>query len=222
MKNRRIAAILAGVSIMLFISGCQDGGIGEPPANMKTVTQNSTGDNATFEYEIPEDWMSGMSDALSVGAFPEAMNGNREMKGVDALPYSVLIDQRYYHDHSMTKEEQKIMFEELFAGDPEAYEEHLQTEFSVSLFARYEVIDPPEYTGFTYKKYQGENGPITEVCYSETHEGKTIRVIRCYREDIPYMVTGVFDESLELSSGDLVPWVASSLKVTEHYLKDDE
>ena len=36
------------------------------------------------------------------------------------------------------------------------------------------------------------------------------------------MVTGVFDESLELSSGDLVPWVASSLKVTEHYLKDNK
>ena len=115
MKYHLTVLLFTGI-ILLFCSGCQSDGISEPPAKMKTVIQNSTGDNATFEYEIPEDWMSGMSDALSVGAFPEAMNGNREIKGVDALPYSVLIDQRYYHDHSMTKEEQKIMFEELFAG----------------------------------------------------------------------------------------------------------
>ena len=57
------------------------------------------------------------------------MNGNREIKGADALPYSVLIDQRYYHDHSMAKEEQKKMFEELFAGNPEAYESIFKQSF---------------------------------------------------------------------------------------------
>ena len=56
-----------------------------------------------------------------------------------------------------------------------------------------------------------------EVRHSETYQGEVIQSIVCYREDIPYMVTGAFKDSNELSSGDIVPWIADSLKVTEHF-----
>ena len=55
MKYHLTALLFTGI-ILLFCSGCQKRPHQpEPPAKMKTVIQNSTGDNATFEYEIPED-----------------------------------------------------------------------------------------------------------------------------------------------------------------------
>ena len=70
---------------------------------------------------------------------------------------------------------------------------------------------------FQYQYYRGTYGTIAEVQYSYTYQNKTFHEILCYREDIPYMVTGAFKDSNELSSGDIVPWVADSLKVTEHF-----
>ena len=219
MKYRLTALLFAGM-ILLLCSGCQNSDLGEPPAKMKTVTQNSTGDNATFSFEIPEDWMTGMSDALSVGAFPEAMNGNREIKGVDALPYVVSIDQCYYHNHSMTQEEKETMRQDLFEGKTTSFEMYLRSQAEMA--AQYVNASPPEYTDFTCRHYSGKNGKITGVRYSEVYEDTTIDVIYCYREDIPYVVIGVFSDEVELSSGDIAPWVASSLNVTEHYLSSEE
>ena len=60
-----------------------------------------------------------------------------------------------------------------------------------------------------------------EVQYFYTYGGKKNHIIQCYLEDIPYLVTGAFDDSVDLSSGKIALWVADSLKVTEHFTVKD-
>ena len=71
------------------------------------------------------------------------------------------------------------------------------------------------------KYYSGKHGKIAAIKYSYNYGGKPRRFIECHREDIPYMVSGAFDDSLELSSGDIVLWVADSLKASEHFTIQD-
>jgi len=118
------------------------------------------------------------------------------------------------------------MYKDLFAGKPNAYEEHMKQSFAnaASMLSSdsSNKVNPPT-VDFNYQHYDGTHGKITEVQYSYTYEGKKRHIIQCYREDIPYLVTGAFDDSVDLSSGKIALWVADSLKVTEHFtIKDNK
>lgn len=46
-------------------------------------------------------------------------------------------------------------------------------------------------------------------------------MIDCIREDIPYMVSGCFDSNLEISSGYVALWTATSLEADEIFVAED-
>ena len=73
---------------------------------------------------------------------------------------------------------------------------------------------------FEFNEYNGKNAKIIAVEYSFMFLDKTYRAINCYRDD-NYSVCGVFDEELELTSGDIALWVADNMKVTEHFKIED-
>lgn len=98
--------------------------------------------------------------------------------------------------------------DDLFQGKTEAYEQHIN-----KLMEKTNT----KVDHFQFQYYKGTYGTIAEVQYTYTYQGEPFHEIRCYREDIPYMVAGAFKDTNELSSGDIVPWVADSLKVTEHF-----
>ncbi len=75
-------------------------------------------------------------------------------------------------------------------------------------------------TDFTYSKYNGKNANIIAIEYSFTFIDKTYKAINCYRDD-NYSVCGVFDDELEISSGDIALWIADNMEVTEHYKIED-
>jgi uncharacterized protein YbjQ (UPF0145 family) len=113
---------------------------------------------------------------------------------------------------------------DLFAGKTSAYEEHMKQSFAdaasmLSSDSSGQANVPN--VDVKYQHYDGTYGKITEVQYSYTYEGKKHHIIQCYREDIPSLVTGAFDESVDLSSGKIALWVADSLKVTEHFTVKD-
>ncbi|MCI1965457.1 MAG: hypothetical protein LKJ17_04900 [Oscillospiraceae bacterium] len=117
------------------------------------------------------------------------------------------------------------MYRYLFAGKTSAYEEHMKQSFAntANMLSSHSssTLNPPK-VDFKYQHYNGTDGNITEVQYSYTYNGKKTNIIQCYREDIPYLVTGAFDDSVDLSSGKIALWVANSLKVTEHFtIKDN-
>ena len=71
-------------------------------------------------------------------------------------------------------------------------------------------------TDFDCKYFKGKHGTIAQVKYSFEYDGKTYSGVYCIREDIPYMVLGGFDDSVELSSGDIALQAAYSLEITEN------
>lgn len=73
---------------------------------------------------------------------------------------------------------------------------------------------------FEYTVYQGKNSKIIAVEYSYVIDNKTHKGINCYRDD-NYSVCGAFDDSSNLSSGDVALWIASTLEVSEHYRLED-
>ena len=211
---------------------------------MKTVTQNSKEDLATFEFRVPEGWTSGPEDNLAVIACPEDAVEKKFETAEDSLPFTISIA-NYDYPALAISEEDKQMYQDLFAGKTGAFEERIMRGYSMSK----DSIDAPStlkgYFGlllpddggdsrsssaankpkidFQYQHYDGTYGKITEVRYSYPYNGKKIGIIQCYREDIPYLITGAFDDSVDLSSGEIALWVADSLKVTEHFsVKDNK
>lgn len=221
--NKKKQLLVTSIVFTLFVLlvGCQSNkkAVGNPPVTMKTVTQNSKQDLATFEFQVPEGWASNPKYDLSVIAYPkEAVNKKFEAEE-DFLPYTVSIG-NYYYSAIAISEKDKQMYKDLFAGKTSAYEEHMRQSFAnaASILnsnssgqANVPSVD------FKYEHYEGTYGKITEVQYSYVYDGKKTHIVQCFREDIPYLVTGALDDSVELSSGKIALWVANSLKVTEHF-----
>jgi hypothetical protein len=243
-KKKLLSVALVGIVLLFFWVGCQPNKstLGEPPVPMNTVTQNSDVDLVTFEFQLPKGWISAPQYTLTVVGCPKDSIEKVFKAGEDVLPITIGIG-NYYYSGLVLSEKDKQMYKDLFAGKTNAYEERMKrpiasaADFDMpSSFKDY--LDPllpkkddssqtsnaantPK-IDFQYRHYDGTNGKITEVQYSYTYNGKKTHIIQCYREDIPYLITGAFDDSVDLSSGKIAPWVASSLKVTEHFtIKDN-
>ncbi len=221
--NKKKQLLVTSIVFTLFVLlvGCQSNKkvVGNPPVTMKTVTQNSKQDLATFEFQVPEGWASSPKYNLSVIAYPkEAVNKKFEAEE-DSLPYTVGIG-NYYYSAIAISEKDKQMYKDLFAGKTSAYEEHMRNSFanSASMLNSNSSgqVNVPN-VDFKYEHFDGTYGKITEVQYSYTLDGKKAHVVQCFREDIPYLVTGTFDNSVDLSSGKIALWVADTLKVKEHF-----
>ena len=240
MKPKRVLSIVLCLVLMVCTAGCGDkkeADVPQPDMAMKTVTQNSQEDFVTFEFQIPEDWVSGSTSQFSAVACPQSAV-EKELDTMEQLPYVVNI----VNYSIQTNPEIEQLYRDLFEGNAEPYRNSINQPpptmdiGSGNSFLGYlnaltpesnENIQPPygdDYiTDFQYKLYQGKNGKIAEVQYRFKMEDKEYHTIECYRENPAYKVSGTFDDSVELSSGDLALWVANSLKVEEHFtLKDGQ
>lgn len=68
-------------------------------------------------------------------------------------------------------------------------------------------------TEFSCTYVNGDFDTIAVVKYAFEYEGRVYKGIYCVLKNSPYMVWGCFDDSLELSSGDIALQVANSLVV---------
>lgn len=243
--GKLLSITLLGTILSFLLAGCQttnQNTVGDPPASMKTVTQNSEENYATFEFQLPEGWISAQQSYLTVIGCPEDAVKKKFKTSEDALPFTVGISNYYYSGMALSEEE-KQMYKDLFSGKTSTFEERVNRSLSrspnlsstPSTAKGYLDLLLPEKAesnpssgeasapqrDFQYQYYNGTNGKITEVRYSYTFNGKTYHTIQCYREDIPYLITGAFDDSLNISSGKIALWVADSLKVTEHFTVND-
>ena len=224
-RKEGLSVALAGIVFLFFMVGCQTNRstVGDPPVPMKTVTQNSKGDFATFEFQLPEGWASAPKSPLplTVIGYPESAVQKNFKSEEDALPFLVGISNYYYSGLALS-EKDKQMYRDLFAGKTDTYEDRIRQSFAraaTMLDSGSSNTEIPE-VNFQYQHYDGANGKITEVQYSYQYNGKKTHIIHCYREDIPYSITGAFDDSVDLSSGAVALWVANTLKVTEHFTVD--
>ena len=217
MKRKLLCIILMGLISFSFLFGCQGktSDVGAPPVTMKTVTQNSQDDYITCTFQLPEGWIAGTTDPGNVIGVPEYALEKDLPTEEEQLPYKVMINMM------STAEREKQMYKDLFEGKTSTYDESVREEnrqFHSQMEALTSSSIEDHNFEFQFQIYNGTYGKIAAVkTYNILPNGeKKLTVIRCYREDIPYYVHGFFDESVELSSGDIALWVADSLQVTEH------
>lgn len=238
MKTKRVLSIVLCLVLAVCTAGCGDkkeSDVPQPDMAMKTVSQNSKEDYVTFEFQLPEDWISGSTNQFSAVACPQSV-AEKEFDTMEQLPYVVNI----VNYSIQTDSEMEQVYRDLFKGNPETYRNHINhppptidNDSENSFLGYLNALAPeknesaqPSYgdnyiSDFQYKLYQGKNGKIAEVQYKFQFEGKEYHTIECYREDIPYRVSGNFDDQVDLSSGELALWVADSLQTKEHFtLKD--
>lgn len=202
MMKRIASGALCCLLLCLSFAGCSKKTLGDSPVPLETVTQNDQGNRVTFEFGLPSGWVSGSPYDYAI----EAVN-IKKYAGEEEPALSLGISNYRRVGWSFSEEDEKRM-DDLFQGKTEAYEQHIN-----KLMEKTNT----KVDHFQFQYYKGTYGTIVEVQYTYTYQGEPFHEIRCYREDIPYMVTGAFRDSNELSSGDIVPWVADSLKVTEHF-----
>ena len=76
---------------------------------------------------------------------------------------------------------------------------------------------------FKYTIYNGNKSKIIAVEYSYFNIddiNKKYKAITCYRDD-NYSVSGAFDDTVEVSSGDIALWIANTLNIDVQYKLED-
>ena len=196
--------------------------VGESPVAMKTVTQDSQDGYVTYTFEIPEDWVTSAEGAFAVSGADQS-NPDLE-RPEDILIYSHAVQiVNYYHDSLTPSQEEQKAYQSLFAGDPQPYREMLETMFAMDNEISQEYLDVTlQMTDTSCRYYQGRNGTLILVRETVAYGAVSSTEVRCFREDIPqYMVVGMDNDQLELSSGEIALYVMDSLQVEEHFTVDD-
>lgn len=196
--------------------------VGESPVAMKTVTQDSQDGYVTYTFEIPEDWVTSAEGAFAVSGADQS-NPDLE-RPEDILIYSHAVQiVNYYHDSLTPSQEEQKAYQSLFAGDPQPYREMLETMFAMDNEISQEYLGVTlQMTDFSCSYYQGRNGTLILVRETVAYGAVSSTEVRCFREDIPqYMVVGMDNDQLELSSGEIALYVMDSLQVEEHFTVDD-
>lgn len=196
--------------------------VGESPVAMKTVTQDSQDGYVTYTFEIPEDWVTSAEGAFVVSGADQS-NPDLE-RPEDILIYSHAVQiVNYYHDSLTPSQEEQKAYQSLFAGDPQPYREMLETMFAMDNEISQEYLGVTlQMTDFSCSYYQGRNGTLILVRDTVAYGTVSSTEVRCFREDIPqYMVVGMDNDQLELSSGEIALYVMDSLQVEEHFTVDD-
>ena len=233
--------IIGGILLCLFI-GCKanKNSIEKPPFQMNNVSQNSKYDLITFKFKLPPDWIYGPEYEFSTIACPKVVETMEHMNELEILPFKLTIES--YYINGLTKN--KTVFEDLFNDKIDSYKaqinqsiynsKNLNLDGGTNFLDYLNFISPKEndsgqsnnfeyISNFKCEHYNGTNGKITEVKYTYNDNNKEYRIIECYREDIPYVVTGAFSDDIEISSGDIAFFVADSLNIKEHFtIKDGQ
>ena len=233
-KGKRLAALLLSAAILFTLTACQSRQpqqepesanqtpVGESPVAMKTVTQDSQDGYVTYTFEIPEDWVTSAEGAFAVSGADQS-NPDLE-RPEDILIYSHAVQiVNYYHDSLTPSQEEQKAYQSLFAGDPQPYREMLETMFAIDNEISQEYLGVTlQMTDFSCSYYQGRNGTLILVRDTVAYGTVSSTEVRCFREDIPqYMVVGMDNDQLELSSGEIALYVMDSLQVEEHFTVDN-
>ena len=219
MKQCKPLWIVSILLLCLSLTACQGSNLGEPPVPMERVTVDTDQGYVTMEFDLPEGWCHGMKDGFSAGgvnieALGISPTDTRE-PDYESVPYQLFIEGYNPGGNEHVKERYQL----LFRGDYEAFENDIEE--NRELFG----LSPDGDTKREYQQYRGKNGKIAVIyaTYPYAEDDRLVREIQCYREDIPYVVRGAFDDSEEeISSGEIALWVASTLEVTEHFTFDEE
>lgn len=214
LQKSSVWSITGLIVIAFMISGCQSTEpIGDCPVKLQSVTQDSRDSFVTFEFEIPEGWMAYQdSGYFTVIAFPkdkiEEIDPDEDYDMILGISnYNQIIGDFSFHERIAATNE-------LFKGNNQPFEEF--TKKNAGMMDKDITADD-----FEFELYKGRYGKIAAVKYTITYPEKydiaPYHIIRCYREDIPYVITGTFHDSNEISSGDIALWAADSLSVTEHF-----
>lgn len=224
---KTLAAVIACAALFTGVVGCTEvktASIPDVNISMKTVTQNSDLDFITFEFKAPENWTVYPEDVVSVCGVDE-LHLKQENIGKEASPYLFYI-KKYDALTDSAADRMKPIMKDLFVGNPNPYIEEMNSYIAVlndeTTSDNQQSPSKKQYiTDFKSKCYKGKNGRILEVQYRYPVKGKNFYAVYCYLEKIPYVVYGEIDETVDLSSGNIVLWVADSLKVTEHFTMEN-
>lgn len=231
--TKKLCTYLSFIIIVCIFTGCQSNSVPKVEFPTKTVVQNTYSDYATFEFELPEDWISGPEYEMSVIAVSAKEYPDRNLDAIEALPYTVQISG---YEEALNNSDNKEIYDDLFNGEGEKFRERLQksvaksrntsleNDGSVKGWIDFLIPDDEEntdsgkeyVTDFKCTHYSGKYGKITEIQYCIDYDGVPYHMVECYREDIPYMAAGAIDENLELSSGEVALLTVDSLKVTKN------
>lgn len=216
MKNaiKKFMSTFFAVLIILSFSSCQHdkNSIGKSPVPMDNITQNSKNGYISFSFDIPKGWISSETGTFSIMATDKS-NLDKEIENPILYNSSIINIGNYYYNSIKPSEEEVKAYDSLLKGNSDSYKEI--------------IINSLKESNLTLSEYQcmyydGKNGKIAQVQFSYIVGDNTVTEIRCFRDDIPhYMVAGMINDNLELSSGEIALWVMDSLKISEHFSEHD-
>lgn len=248
MKKKAIAIMLAGVFFLLGLTGCGKAKAEKMPEcdiSMQTVTQSSQIGYVDCTFSLPPTWTTASLRNFGVTAHHPVWETVEFENEAQLRAYTLTVDNYYRPDYSVLKFDNNLqqIYGDLFAGKTESYQNHLNehTAFANECLEAEKLYDSQGETGtgqnapsrqsasgeteryiqdFNCRFVQGDNGRIAVVTFRYLYDGVFYSAINCIREDIPYMVSGDFNDTLEVSSGDIALHVANSLQVVEHFSID--
>lgn len=238
--------VVAGV-LSLFLSGCTAKQKTEeiPPCDipMQTIEQQSLNHYANFKFSVPEGWLSEETGKLSIAS---ASSEIRQVNVDNPEAWTLYIKNYQYSNWGQEYSEEYIKaYHNLFRGETALYKTTLNTAVSrilqssdSTLSSDSDLLDIFNFIASAYEEsnstpasegsqyitalncqlYSGKNGKIAVVKYTISVEEHNYFMIDCIREDIPYLISGCFDDTLEISSGDIALWTANSLEVDENFI----
>lgn len=246
--KRTLALLFAVISIFLIcFSGCNTKPKAEtiPTCDipLQTIEQQSLNNYANFKFSVPEGWVS---EEIGMLAVATASSEIRQTDVSNPEAWTLYIKNYRYSNWGHEYSEDNIKaYRDLFRGETKSYEAMLNVaiarilqpsdssfssdlnmlDFFDSIASAYEdstlmpsTANEQYITAFNYQLYTGNKGKIAVVEYTVSVQGNDYFMINCIREDIPYLTSGCFDNSLEVSSGDIALWTANSLEVDENFI----
>lgn len=249
--KRTVSLFIVVISLFtLCFSGCgteiKNESIPQCDIPMQMVTQSTKTGYVDFVFQLPKDWQTEALPNFSVRAYQSESNEINFTNFAAKRAYTITIDNYYKPDYFVLKFDSNLkqLYADLFSGNTDIYRNHLNehvafanecleadktyqmqeantTEQSDLSQEAVSNSDENYITDFDCRFLQGDNSKIAVVTFTYMYDNEFYHAINCIREDIPYMVSGDFNDMLEVSAGDIALAVANSLQVTEHFTLDE-
>lgn len=221
MTLKKIIAVIL-ISVAMITSGCSQNlfnKISKPSISIKSMTQVSDNYYVTATCELPDEWKFQPKDFFTLISYDKYMEENKIDELEDTVSHILTIKNYSRMGGTGNKETEDVLqcYEDLFSGKPDKYKLLLNYHiFNTYHSNNADASFQKNYLKkFKSKLYEGANGKILELQYSFEARGKIYHRIDCIRKDIPYIISGGFNEDLAVSSGDIALWAASTLEVIE-------
>lgn len=198
MRCKRILIMILVVITLMCMTSCQEiEKVDKPHVPMQTVTIKGTDGYIDIEAKLPKGWIPYSTSGFVFEIYDSNSIDLSDFDVLDSaletIPHTLSIYNYNPGNSENIKEEYESYFNGKFPEKPETVVEDAEWEYSF---------------------LKGKYGRLLLRKGNYTYNGKEYIDIMCYREDIPYAVHGTISMDVELSSGELVPYIASTLKTT--------